>query len=420
MFEDGGESARSLHVRLRMTGDLIPIDAFVSFTLAIILLFAGKELNHRVGILRRYGIPEPVAGGLLCVAVVAIIYFVGGKQVHFDLGVRHYLLLYFFACIGLKSDVAMLRAGGKPLAILSLLAGIFILLQNGLGMSVASAFGLNPKAGLMTGSISLTGGIGTTLAWAPDFVSRLGISNAMEIGVASNMLGLIAACVIGGPIAGYLMKRNHLITSEDHRLMIGTSNDEEVIRMDYFAVLRAWLWLNIALLLGKGITSGMHSAGLNLPEFVGCLLAGLILRNVLPRLSPHSSLWRITDAKQGMALISDICLGMFLTMALMDLRLWELHGSIGFVVTALSLQILLTVLFTVFVVFRAMGRDYEAAVICSGFGGITLGSTATAVANMTAVSREYGAANRAFLVVPLVCGFFVDLLNAFVINLMSH
>jgi ESS family glutamate:Na+ symporter len=401
-------------------GDVIQVNEFVSFTIAIILLFAGKELNQRFSILRRYSIPEPVAGGLVCVAVVAGLYFLGGKQLQFDVRVREYLLLYFFACIGLKSDVATLRAGGKPLIVLSLLATVFIVLQNGVGMSVASAFGLNPKAGLMAGSISLTGGIGTTLAWAPDFVQRLGIANAMEIGVASNMMGLIAACVVGGPIAGFLMRKHRLKASDDPGLMIGTSTDEGVLPIDYFGVLRAWLWLNIALLLGSGITTMIHSIGLNLPEFVGCLLAGLLLRNVLPRLTPKSTLWKITDSKHGMALISDICLGMFLTMALMDLRLWELHGSVGFVLTAVALQIVLTVLFTVFVVFRAMGRDYEATVICAGFGGITLGSTATAVASMTAVSREYGAANRAFLVVPLVCGFFVDLINAFAINVMTR
>ncbi len=397
----------------------IHIDAFTSFTIAIILLFVGKDITHRVALLRKYSIPDPVVGGLICVLAIAAIYLGFGRQVHFDLDVRNYLLLYFFACIGLRSDVAMLRAGGKPLIILTLLAGIFIILQNSVGMAIASLFGLAPKAGLMAASISLTGGIGTTLAWAPDFVSRLGITNAMEIGIASNMVGLIAACCIGGPIASFLLKRHRLQGNDGAALIIGSPNQQD-IPVDYYSILRAWLWLNIALLAGSHITALFNKAGLHLPDFVGALLAGIIIRNTVPLFMPKDFVFRISNARKGMAIISDICLGMFLTMALMDLRPWELKGSLGFLSVVLTCQIALAVLFTVFIVFRAMGKDYESAVICSGFGGIALGSTATAVANMTAVSREYGAANRAFLVVPLVCGFAVDLINALVINFMSR
>lgn len=398
----------------------IQIDAFASFTIAIVLLFMGKDLTSRIRLLRKYSIPEPVSGGLVCVLVITLAYLLFGREIRFELDVRNYLLLYFFACIGLKSDVAMLRAGGKPLVILTALAGSFIILQNLLGMGVAGLFGLNPKAGLMAGSVSLTGGIGTTLAWAPDFSSRLGITDAMEIGVASNMVGLIAACCIGGPIAGYLLKRHRLTPSGDDRLIIGTPREEEGEPVDYFSILRAWLWLNIALLLGQNVTRGINSLGLHLPDFVGALLAGILLRNLIPPIMPKSFPWKLTQTRKGMALISDICLGMFLTMALMDLRPWELKGSVAFLSTVLILQIALAAFFTILVVYRTMGKDYEAAVICSGFGGIALGSTATAVANMTAVSREYGAANRAFLVVPLVCGFAVDLINALVINFMSR
>lgn len=399
----------------------LQIDAFSSFTIAIILLFMGKDLTARIPLLRRYSIPEPVSGGLVCVLIVTLAYLVFGRQIRFELEVRNYLLLYFFACIGLKSDIGMLRAGGRPLVVLTLLAGSFIILQNALGMTVAGLFGLNPKTGLMAGSISLTGGIGTTLAWAPDFTSRLGIRDAMEVGIASNMVGLIAACCIGGPIASYLLKRHHLAASGNDQLIIGAPRrKEEETPVDYFSILRAWLWLNIALLLGGNITRGINALGLHLPDFVGALLAGILLRNTLPHLMRESFRWKITDTRKGMALISDICLGMFLTMALMDLRPWELKGSIAFLSTVLTLQIALAIAFTLLVVYRTMGKDYESAVICSGFGGIALGSTATAVANMTAVSREHGAANRAFLVVPLVCGFAVDLINAFVINYMSR
>ena len=400
----------------------VEVDAFVTFTLAILLLFVGKELTQRMPTLRKYSIPEPVVGGFLCTLVVGLVYFVANIRIHFDLNVRDLLLLYFFAGIGLKSEVKTLVAGGRPLVVLLALSATFIILQNMLGMGVASTFGLDPRAGLLVGSISLVGGIGTTLAWVPDFTERLGISNALEIGTAGSMLGLIIACIIGGPIANYLMREHKLQPSHDARLEIGVVHgaDSADTRLDYYGVLRAWLWLNLALLLGQGLASMIRSTGLNLPDFVGSLLAGIVLRNITPLILPRQSARNWKKVSQGLALISDICLGMFLTMALMGLQLWALKGVFGFVFSTLVLQVILTLFYTIWVVFRFMGKDYEAAVLCAGFGGIALGSTSTAVANMSAVTRQYGAAHRAFIIVPLVGGFFIDLVNALVISWLSR
>ena len=400
----------------------VEVDAFVTFTLAILLLFVGKELTQRMPTLRKYSIPEPVVGGFLCTLVVGLVYFVANIRIHFDLNVRDLLLLYFFAGIGLKSEVKTLVAGGRPLVVLLALSATFIILQNMLGMGVASTFGLDPRAGLLVGSISLVGGIGTTLAWVPDFTERLGITNALEIGTAGSMLGLIIACIIGGPIANYLMREHKLQPSHDARLEIGVVHgaDSADTRLDYYGVLRAWLWLNLALLLGQGLASMIRSTGLNLPDFVGSLLAGIVLRNITPLILPRQSARNWKKVSQGLALISDICLGMFLTMALMGLQLWALKGVFGFVFSTLVLQVILTLFYTLWIVFRFMGKDYEAAVLCAGFGGITLGSTSTAVANMSAVTRQYGAAHRAFIIVPLVGGFFIDLVNALVISWLSR
>lgn len=389
------------------------IGAFVSFTLAIILLFVGKIALMRYEVLRRYSIPEPVIGGFLAAIVVGIVFFALDIQVTFKLDVQGYLLVYFFAGIGLKSDIKTLLSGGRPLAILLLLSAGYIVLQNILGIGVATAFGMEPKAGLMAGSVSLTGGVGTTVAWAPTFIDRLGIANAREIGIAANTVGLISACVIGGPIANYLINRYRLATSGDDNLEIGVSHDEQNAPVDSYGVLWAWLWLNIALIIGYFFDKSLQEAGVKLPLFVSCLMAGILIRNVAGRLFPWLA-W--PGQEQGLALISDIALGMFLVMALMGLRIWELQGAVVFLTVVMALQILMSVLFTVFVVFRLMGKDYEAAVISAGFGGITLGSTATAIVNMTAVAKQHGAAHRAFLLVPLVCGFFIDLANAIAIN----
>lgn len=407
----------------------LEISAFVSFTLAILLLFVGKALTHAWEPLRRYSIPESVLGGFVCAAISALCYYGLNLQLQFDVEVRELLLLYFFAGIGLRSDLSSLLSGGRALVVLLALASLYMVLQNLLGMGLVGAYGLDPKAGLMLGSISLTGGVGTTLSWADLFVDELGIANALELGIAGNTMGLIAACVIGGPIARYLLTRHRLQPSAQTRLDVGLSFASERPKLDYYGVLWAWMWLNLALLIGEGLHSLIVSSGLKLPAFVGCLLAGILLRNGLPPIRRLLVRAKLLDARairatswitsrEGLALISDICLGMFLTMALMTLRLWELEGLFGLILLVIGLQVLMCVLFTLLVVFRLMGRNYEAAVICSGFGGIALGSTATAIVNMTAVTQQYGAAHRAFLLVPLVCGFFIDLVNALVINFL--
>lgn len=398
------------------------IDPFLSTTLAILLLFLGKGVIARFELLRRYSIPEALVGGFLCAVAVCALYYATGTDVAFDLDLRDALLLYFFAAIGLNTDVRTLADGGKPLLILGVLAIGFMVLQNFVGMSVAAAFGLDARAGLMVGSVSLTGGVGTTLAWTPHFSQTLGIEGAAELGLAANMIGLIAACAIGGPIASVLMRRHNVKPSGNAHLEVGTLHrDEPYLRLDYHGVLLALLWLNITLMLGQGITSLFASTSLTLPAFVGCLLGGIVLRNGAELiLRGRVRLWNLPSMQPGLALVSDVCLGLFLTMALMGLRLWELQPVLGFITVALLLQISLVVLFVLLVVFRALGRDYDAVVMCAGFGGIALGSTATAVANMTAVTQQFGAARKAFVVVPLVCGFVIDLANAVVIGLLAR
>lgn len=393
-------------------------EGFISFTFAIVLLFIGKLLTMRVEFLRRYSIPEPVMGGFLAAGIVAVAYFVWDLQITFDLAIRDWLLLYFFAAIGLRADIRTLISGGIPLVILLALATIYIIVQNALGIGLATAFGMDPKAGLMVGSISLTGGVGTALAWAPTFVEQLGISNALEIGIAANTVGLISAAVIGGPIARYLIVRNKLQTSSDEQLDIGVEHEKQHAKIDSYGVLWAWLWLNIAMIIGYYLDKSLEEAGLQLPLFVSCLIGGILLGNARNLIFKKDELW--PGARQGIALISDVSLGMFLTMALMGLQLWELEGLFLFIMVVMAFQILLSITFTIMLVFRFMGKDYESSVISAGFGGITLGSTATAIVNMTAVAKQYGAAHRAFVIVPLVCGFFIDLVNALIINIFVN
>ncbi|GAB1622254.1 sodium/glutamate symporter [Agarivorans albus] len=392
----------------------IVIGSFFSFTLAIFLLFVGKWALSKSVMLRNYSIPEPVIGGFMSAVAVALIYATLGSKVTFDVAqIRNILLLYFFAAMGLNADVKSLLKGGKPLFLLVILATVYMILQNGLGMGVASAFGMDPRAGLMSGSVSLIGGVGTTLAWGPTFVEELGIANAVELGIASNTVGLIFACVIGGPIAKYLMNRHLIVGSEESSLDVGHSYAQQSESIDSYSLLYSWMRLNLALMLGHGINELLTMVNIELPLFVSCLLAGILIGNRFYKLLPKQ---HVQGSDRGLSLISDICLGLFIVMALMDLKVWELLGLVKYLSVVMSLQIIMSILFSVLVVYRLMGRNYEATVICSGFSGITLGSTATAIANMTAVTKQHGAAHNAFIVVPLVCGFFVDIINAIVIN----
>lgn len=389
------------------------IPAITTFNLAILVLFLGKLLNSRVPLLRHYNIPEPVTSGLLVCLATWVVYVIFDVELAFDLRARDILLVYFFAGIGLNSDLRSLLAGGLPLLILIAATVVFMFLQNLTGIGVASLFGLEKAVGVLGGTTSLIGGHGTAIAWTPTFRDEYGIANASEIGIACATFGLILASVMGGPIANFLISRHKLEPGTVEQPDVGLSHETEDTQINVYSFLGAWLLLNVSLTLGKGIQEALEQAGLQLPLFVCSLFGAIILTNTIPRLFPKLG-W--PSGTRSLALISDICLGMFLAMSMMSLQLWTLSDLAGPIFAILTAQFAIAFCFALFVVFRLMGRDYEAAVICSGFGGISLGSTPTAMANMTAVAKKYGAAHKAFIIVPLVCGFFVDIANAIIIK----
>ena len=384
-----------------------------TFNLGIIVLFMGKLLSGRFPLLRRYNIPEPVSSGLLVCLITLLLYLITGIEISFDLHARDVLLIYFFAGIGLNSDLRSLLSGGIPLIILLCATIGFMFLQNITGVGVATLFNLNGAVGVLGGTTSLIGGHGTAIAWTPLYIERYGITNASEIGIACATFGLVLASLMGGPIANILIKRHKLEPKICIQPDVGLTHADEHTKVDMYSILSAWLILNLCLTLGAAIRESLSSAGLDLPLFVCCLFGGIILTNTIPRLFPKLK-W--PTGTPALALMSDVALGMFLAMSLMSLQLWTLSDLAGPIVAILGVQFILAFCFALFVVFRLMGRDYDAAVICSGFGGISLGSTPTAMANMTAVSKRYGVAHKAFIIVPLVCGFFVDIANALIIQ----
>jgi glutamate:Na+ symporter, ESS family len=393
------------------------LSTFHAFNVAIIVLFVGKLLNRQISFLRNFNIPEPVSGGLLFAIGFSLFYSLSGIEISFNMEARDFLLVYFFTAIGLNARFKMLIQGGKSLIILLFITILYMGLQNVTGVSIASALGLSPYVGLLGGTVSLIGGHGTTIAWAPTFESQYGVANAAEIGIACATFGLVLASLMGGPVARFLINRHSLTsTSTEEAVMVVEEKEENTTKLNYLSILHTLLILNVSVLIGKSFQELLETAGLNLPLFVTCLFTGILFTNLVPnKIRPIPRLFpdlQWPSGSRSLALISDLSLSIFLCMSLMSLKLWvliDLAGPIGLILAA---QFLLAIIVNIFIVFPAMGRDYEAAVISSGFGGISLGSTPTAIVNMTAVTKKYGAAQKAFIVVPLVSAFFIDLVNA--------
>ena len=388
---------------------------FFSVTIGIVVLFVGKRLNDAFRLLREFSIPEPVTGGLLCSLLIALVYIITDIEIEFQLTTRDVLLVYFFTTIGINSSLKDLIAGGKPLVILLAITIGYMILQNLTGISVAKMFGLPTAVGMLGGTVSLIGGHGTAIAWAPKIAEGYGVDSAMEIGIACATFGLILASIMGGPMAKFLITRYNLKPATSEPLDVGFSAAQEDKGVAYLDLLDAILAIHVSIILGYILNEGLEALGLELPMFVSCLFAGIIITNLIPDSFPRLSGTKWPSRKPAMALIADISLGTFLAMSLMSMQLWTLVDLAGPIFTILGAQFLVAIAVTLFVVFPAMGRSYDAAVVCAGFGGISLGATPTAMANMSAVAKRYGASHMAFIIVPLVCAFFIDLANAILI-----
>jgi ESS family glutamate:Na+ symporter len=388
---------------------------FLAVTLGILVLFVGKRLNELVRPLREFSIPEPVTGGLLISILFGVVYAFSGVAVEFDLSARDALLIYFFTTIGINASLKDLLSGGKPLGILLAVTVIYMVVQDLTGISVARLFGLPSAVGLLGGTVSLIGGHGTAIAWAPRIAAEHGVANAMEIGIACATFGLILASLMGGPIAKFLVGRYGLEPSTKEDLDVGMAENDTATGFGYLDFLDAVLAIHMCVIVGFVLNAGLARLGLDLPAFVPCLFAGILLTNAIPSSFPRLAGKSWPSRTPAIAVISDISLGTFLAMSLMSLQLWTLAGLAGPLFAILAVQLLVAVAVNLFVVFPAMGRNYDAAVVCAGFGGISLGSTPTAMANMSAVAARYGASHVAFVIVPLVCAFFIDLANALII-----
>ena len=401
---------------MELLDGILKVDGFLAVTSGIIVLFIGKRINQVVPIFREFSIPEPVTGGLLISLLLTLVYFTAGVGVEFELGARDILLVYFFTTIGINASFRDLVAGGKPLAILLVITVFYMFLQNLTGIGVATLFGLESVVGLIGGTVSLIGGHGTSIAWAPRFAEEYGISNAMEIGVASATFGLVLASLMGGPVARFLIRRHQLGPEKEESLDVGSPSDGKRISLHYMELLDAILAIHICIILGLLLNEGLEQAGVQLPLFVSCLFAGIVMTNLRPKSLPRITGTEWPSRTPAIALIADVSLGTFLAMSLMSMQLWELIDLAGPIFAIMGAQLLVAIVMILLVVFPIMGRNYDAAVVSAGFGGFSMGATPTAMANMSAVTKRYGASHMAFIIVPLVGAFFIDIANAMIIQ----
>ena len=388
--------------------NVLPMDML---SMSIIVLFVGMFLNRKIRVLGDNYIPPAVTGGLLFAVGTMLLYNFADMQVEFDMRLRDLLLLVFFSTVGLSSRLRALAAGGKALLALVLVAGVFLVLQNSVSIGIAMASGAHPGMGLMAGSVAFAGGHGTAIAWG-QVAEAGGIEGAAAVGLAFATFGLVAGGIVGGPIARRLIERHGItgsteISDEDS---VKTRTQVEKGQTNWlFTVLISVLMLTLCVSLGDIVNRSMSDHGVRLPGFLTAMFVGILITNLADTLK--RPLEPAVVEKFG-----DFSLNIFLAMSMMAIQLWTLAGAATIMMVVLFLQVLLMTMFAIWVVFRVMGKDYDAVVIAAGFAGLGLGATPVAIANMNAVTSHYGPSTKAFLVVPLVGAFFIDILNAGVIN----
>ncbi|QXH45953.1 sodium/glutamate symporter [Pseudomonas xanthosomatis] len=391
---------------------MLELDFYGTLVAASLVLLLGRSLVARVGFLRAYNIPEPVAGGLL-VALVLLALRSFDIRVQFDTSLQTPLMLAFFATIGLSADLTSLKKGGRVVVIFLLVVTGLLLVQNAMGIGLATALGLDPLMGLLAGSITLSGGHGTGAAWSATFSEKFGLASASELALASATFGLVLGGLIGGPVARLLIKRVQVPGCDQPAPQLPKGfeqpNTERLITS--FSLVETLALIAVSLLLGTLLNGMLKGTALELPTFVCVLFVGVMLRNGLAAFGAYHVFER------EVSVLGNVSLSLFLAIALMSLKLWDLAALALPFFILLAAQTLVMALFAIFVTFRVMGRNYDAAVLAAGHCGFGLGATPTAIANMQAVTQRFGPSQMAFLVVPMVGAFFIDIINAIVIKL---
>ncbi|WP_201592754.1 sodium/glutamate symporter [Psychrobacter sp. Pi2-51] len=417
----------------------ITLNGYYTLILATLVLLLGRFLVKRVKFLEDFNIPEPVAGGLVAAIIVYILNMVWGYSFNFHQGLQTATMLMFFASIGLSADFGRLKAGGTPLLIFTVVVSVFIILQDIVGVAMASALGLDPLLGLVTGSIALTGGHGTAGAWGITLEEDYGVVGATTLGIAVATYGLVAGGIVGGPVARRLINRLGLkpASANPHpsdiekvagaQSLYSTKHDEDNAHSDKeiferpdsmrfitaSSTIETLALFAAALAFAEVMTLVAEGTWFELPTFVWALAGGVIIRNVLTMVFNFDMFDRSIDV------FGNASLSLFLAMALLSLKLWQLTDLAGPVLIILLVQTVIMIIYVYFITFKVMGKNYDAAVLSAGHCGFGMGATPTAIANMQAVTDRYLPSPKAFLIVPMVGAFFVDIVNATVLQIFT-
>ncbi len=392
------------------------VDFYATLVCVVLVLLLGSYIIKRVRFFQDYSIPEPVVGGLLVALVFLVLRQTAGIEFKFDTSMKDPLMLAFFSSVGLLADLSSLKKGGLRLVVFLACVSVLLIMQNVVGIGIAGLLGENSLIGLLSGSITMTGGHGTGAAWASVFVKEpYNFSVATEVAMASATFGLVAGGIIGGPVARYIIKKYDLKTP-------GATDGEEVAMTNFEepqkerlitqkSFIESLALISVCLLGGTYIDGVVKSvSSLTVPTFVYCLVIGLVLRNTLGALK----IFEVFDKE--VSLLGNVSLSLFLALSLMTINLWQLVSLALPIATILTVQVALTIFFAVHVTFRFSGKDYDAAVLSAGHCGFGLGATPTAMVNMQAVTSRYGMSHLAFIIVPLCGAFLVDIVNLSVIT----
>lgn len=386
---------------------VIELDMYQATALAAIVLLLGRVLVSKVEILRRYCIPAPVVGGFVYAIVHTIVRGMGILEISADMTLKNVFMVAFFCSVGFTASFRMLKKGGIQTMIFLGLAVVMVVLQNVLGAGLATVFNLDPRLGLATASIPMVGGHGTAGSFGP-LLEEMGVARASVVAIASATYGLVAGCVIGGPIATAKIRKFKLSS-------VGkVENDTEVVEkdetgaIDSARILDGLLYLIVAIGAGT-IVSFFLGKLMTFPFYIGAMLVGAVIRNVMDVRGKEIPMEEIST-------LGGASLSVFLGLAMIDMKLWELAELAVPMLVMLLAQTVLMFVYANFVVFNVLGRNYDAAVMTSGFCGFGMGATPNAMANMQAITAQYGPAPTAFMVVPLVGSLFIDFLNASILT----
>ncbi|MBH9342144.1 sodium/glutamate symporter [Pseudomonas aeruginosa] len=385
------------------------LDALSTTALALLLLAIGSQLKKRSRWLTRLCVPSPVIAGFGFAFLVWLLRDRGWLDIGLDTSLQTPLMVAFFTTVGLGGSLGLLRKGGKTLLVYLAACWALAILQNLIGAGSAGLFGLDPLLGIMAGAVSREGGFGAAAAFGP-VAEGLGAQGATTVALASATFGMVAGGLLGSPVARWLIERNRLLVraeSDSELEALGQQEQRQhaVTALDGNLLLRLLTCVLLVMVLGFWLGDALQERlGLVLPSYVGAMFIAIVLRNLDDRLG-----WlRIPDHAIGT--LGDVCLGIFLTMAMMSLKFWELENLGLPLLGVLFIQVVALLLLTIFVLFRLLGRNYDAAVLCAGFLGHGLGATPNAVANMGAVCEHYRVFSRkAFIIVPLCGAVLIDL-----------